>query len=187
MGGGGDLAGELERWLRDVRIDEAAAARGRRRWLHQQASEESTLAGALLDRAESGSAVVVHGPGGRVHRGRVTAVAEDFFALRTAPGRDVLLRHEAVSLVRPEPGTGATAARGAVASERRPPLAMCLGEALAGLAAERPRVQLTTRDGTTHHGRLVSVGADVATLELDGDPAPAYVPLAALAEVSVTA
>jgi hypothetical protein len=62
-----------------------------------------------------------------------------------------------------------------------------LAEMLSVLAAERPRVLVVTLasdEGVA--GELRSVGRDVVTIRLDGDPqASAYVAVDAIAEVSL--
>ncbi|MDQ3293286.1 MAG: hypothetical protein M3527_02365, partial [Actinomycetota bacterium] len=68
---GQDLLARLAAWAAAARVDEAAAARSRERWLRQAADEEAMVAGVLLDLAERADTVVVQGPGGRTPRGRV--------------------------------------------------------------------------------------------------------------------
>jgi hypothetical protein len=60
-----------------------------------------------------------------------------------------------------------------------------LVEVLAGLAPERPRVVLVA-GGELAAGELRSVGADVVTLRLDGDPTSlCYVAAAAISEAII--
>ena len=49
---GGDLVARLDRWVAEMRSDDAAASRARERWLLVQAEESSTFAGVLLDLGE---------------------------------------------------------------------------------------------------------------------------------------
>ncbi len=175
-----DLVADLTRWLADVRADAAAASRARERWLRQAAEEEAMFAGILLDLAERDMSVVVAVAGNRSHRGAVRAVAEDFCALRTADGGDVLLRYDGISSVRPhghpEGHTG----------ERAQALDMTFNEAAVALAGDRPRVLVIALDGTGLSGELRAVGRDVLTLRLDGETrATSYVPLASVAELSL--
>jgi hypothetical protein len=170
---------ELARWLAEARVDEAAAARARERWLRQQAGEEATLVGVLLDLAERGSTVVVESAGGRRHRATVTAVAEDFCALRTEQGTDSLVAYAGISAV-------ALLDDVAPAGDRPRALDMTLAEALGVVAAERPRVLVTGRDGSGRAGELTSVGRDVIVLRTDGMPRHVYLPVAAIAEVAIT-
>lgn len=181
MGPGDDLVGELTRWLANSRADAAAASRARERWLRQQAEEEALFAGTLLDLAERNQPVVIQVAAGRRHRGRVRAVAGDFLALRTEEGVDVLLSYEGIVAVRAN-GTEAP-----LAGDRARALDMTLIEAVAALAAERPRVLVVTRDGAGLSGELRAVGRDVLALRLDGeDRATSYVPVRAVAEVTIT-
>ena len=172
------VAGRLERWLAAARADDAAAARSRERWLRQVAEESSSFAGVMLDLAERGAPVLVHTGGGRRHRGVLVAVGADFAALHTAQGNDVLIAFSGTASVRPD-----GAAPGPV-GDRRPTFALDFAEAVAALAADRPRVLLVTNpDGDGIAGELRSAGRDVATLRLDGGVGTAYVPIAAIAEL----
>jgi len=160
-------------------VDEAAAARARERWLRQQAGEEATLVGVLLDLAERGTAVVVESAGGRRQRATITAVAEDFCALRTDQGGDALVAYAGVDSVAPLDDVASS-------GDRPRALDMTLIEAIAVMAAERPRVLVVARDGTSRAGELTSVGRDVVTMRTDGTPRHVYLPVSAIAEVAIT-
>lgn len=177
---GADLLARLDRWVAELRADDAAARRARERWLLTQAEESSTFAGVLVDLAEHGTPVVVDGPGGRRHRGTIAAVARDFCALRTAAGREVLLAYAGIAAVRARSGTAAT-------GDRALALTATLDEALATLAEERPRVLVVTHAGGEGiAGELRTVGRDVVTVRVDGrPPAPVFVAIAAIAEISL--
>jgi hypothetical protein len=177
---GGDLSGRLERWLAEARSADAAATRARERWLRLQADESATFAGVLVDLAERRTPVVVAGVAGRRHRGTIVAVATDFCAVRTPSGRDVLLAFRGIASVRPDSRHAATGDRVVRAD-------LGLPEMLSVLAAERPRVLVVTTAGDEGiAGELRSVGRDVVTISLDGDPkASAYVSVTAIAEVSL--
>ncbi len=175
-----DLVADLTRWLADVRVDAAAASRARERWLRQAAEEEAMFAGILLDLAERDISVVAAVAGNHSHRGVVRAVAEDFCALRTVDGGDVLLRYDGISSVRPhgrpEGHTG----------DRAQALDMTFNEAALALAGDRPRILVIALDGTGLSGELRAAGRDVLTLRLDGESrATSYVPLASVAELSM--
>jgi hypothetical protein len=178
---GSGLVARLDRWAADLRSDDAAAAKARERWLLVQAEESSTFAGVLVDLAEQTATVVIEGRAGRRHRGVIVAVAQDFCALRTTHGREVLLSYQGVASVRPE--RRSTAPTG----DRALHLEASLDEALATLAESRPRVLVMTLAGASGlAGELRSVGRDVLTLRLDGEPpAPTYVAVNAIAEVSL--
>jgi hypothetical protein len=177
----GDLVDRLDRWVAELRSNDAAAARMRERWLLTQAQESSTFLGVLMDLGEQGATVMIDGRGGRRHRGTIDAVANDFCGLRTQSGRDILLTYSGIASVRPE--RRSTAPTG----DRDIKLPATLDEALAKLVEDRPRVLVVTlanAEGVA--GELQSVGRDVLTLRLDGDPpVPAYVAISAVAELSL--
>lgn len=174
LGGTGALARSLERWAADAKVDEAARARTRQRWLRIQAEEESSVLGAVVDLAERGRAVVLDVGGHRI-RGRVVGVAADFLAVRSDQHQDVLVRTDAVEVVRAEPGTGD------VIGDRAVLVDATLAAVLGVLAAERPLALVRTRSGHAVRGELRSAGTDVVRLRGDGDPpAPVWVPVAAI-------
>jgi hypothetical protein len=179
--GGPDLAARLERWVSDARSADAAGAKARQRWLQVQADESATFIGVLLDLAERATPVMIHGRGGRRHRGAIAAVAADFCALRTSGGRDVLLAFAGIGSVRPDSRAPGPSGDRAVHAD------LGLAEMLSVLAAERPRVLIvTTADAEGVAGELRSVGRDIITIRLDGEPrAAAYVAITAIAEVSL--
>jgi hypothetical protein len=62
---------------------------------------------------------------------------------------------------------------------------MRLGDALAAIAGDRPRVQVVAARETLT-GELRAVGADVVTLRIDGRPAGVvYVALSSISECSI--
>jgi hypothetical protein len=179
--GGPDLAARLERWVADARSADAAAARARERWLRLQADESATFAGVLVDLAERGTPVVIHGRAGRRHRGSISAVAADFCALRTSAGRDVLLAYTGIGSVRPD------SRRPGPIGDRVVHAEIGIAEMLSVLAADRPRVLIVTAaDAAGVAGELRSVGRDLVTVRLDGESrAAAYVAITAIAEMSL--
>lgn len=181
MLGAPDLIARIERWVADARSQDAAAARARERWLRQQADESATFAGVLMDLAERRTPVVIHGRGGRRHRGAIAAVCGDFCALRTSGGRDVLLTYGGISSVRPDSRAPAPS------GDRIVHVDLTLAEMFSVLAAERPRVLIITNaDAEGLAGELRAVGRDVVTVRLDGEPrASAFVAVSAVAEVSL--
>jgi hypothetical protein len=178
---GGDLVSRLDRWIADTRGDDAAAARARERWLLTQAEESATFVGVLLDLGEQQANVVIEGRGGRRHRGTIVAVAHDFCGLRTPSAREILLSYAGIASVRAERRSSAPT------GDRAVELHTTLDEALAALAEGRPRVLVVTLAGSEGlAGELRSVGRDVLTIRLDGDPpAPAYVAISAVAELTL--
>jgi hypothetical protein len=179
--GGPDLAARLERWVADARSADAAAARARERWLRLQADESATFAGVLVDLAEGATPVVIQGRAGRRHRGSISAVAIDFCAVRTRGQRDVLLPFTGIGSVRPDSRTPSPVGDRVVRAE------IGMAEMLSVLAADRPRVLIVTAaDANGIAGELRSVGRDVVTIRLDGEPrATAYVAISAIAELSL--
>lgn len=171
---------DLAAWAGDRRGRAAARAKQDEAWLRRQAEEEARFTGVALDLAEQGEGVTVRTTTGRQHHGTVVVVAEDFLVVRAAGGAPVLLPYAAVAVLRPPTGTPAPDA----GSSRRPLLGTRFVQALAGLAADRPRVGVVVRGGEAMNGELRSVGADVVTLRLEGG-ATAYLRADALTEVSV--
>jgi hypothetical protein len=176
-----DLLGELTRWAAEARVDEAAAARARERRLRDQAAEDSSLTGVLIDLAERSTPVVLHTIAGRRHRGVIRLVGADFCGLRAQTGRDVLVSTAALSAVRTEPR--GVAPRG----DRSVRADLLLIDALGELANERARVLVLTVHTTEGiSGELRGIGTDLVRLLLDGEPrATVFVPAAAIAEVSL--
>lgn len=177
LGGGADLLASLTQWAAEARVDEAARARARERWLQQQAAEETSFSGVLADLAERDRPVLVHCSTGRRHRGTIRAIGVDFVALHTDQGNDVFLRLTAINAVRTQPRE-TQALSGRVLHLHLP-----LIEAIAELADERPRVLVITASADHFAGELRSVGRDVLALRIDGDrKATIYVPLDAVLE-----
>ena len=175
---GGGFSERLERWAAEALVDDAARRRSRERWLRQQAEEETSLRGLLVDLAERGTPVAVHTRGGRRHRGIVRAVGADFVALATGAA-DVIVALAVVSSVRTRPGEVPPLGDRPVTTSLR------LVEVLAELAAERERALVTMSDGgDTVAGEVRSVGQDVVVVRTSGQPpAIAYVPLDAVGDL----
>lgn len=182
VGSGDDterLLADLARWAGDRRADDAARSRSDEAWLRRQAEEEARFTGLALDLAEHGLPVTVHTTAGRRHHGVVEAVADDFLVVRPGTGRPVLLAYRAIALVRPSSSTGP-------GSPRPAPLGARLVHALAGIAADRPRVLVVVEGNETLTGELQSVGVDVCALRLDGTPpATVHVRVDAVNEVTL--
>lgn len=145
------------RLLDDARADERSAARIRERLLRQAAEEGASLGGTLLDLAESGAPVTIRTTVGRTFTGVLELVADDFVVV----GSDCWLATVAVATVRPGPGAGAAAGDRAAAD-------LTLLDALALVAADRPRAAFVVEGGDTVAGELLAVGSDVVTVRLDG-------------------
>jgi hypothetical protein len=173
---GGDLGARLEAWAADARVREAADARARERWLRSAAAHDATFVGVLVDLAEAGTTAVVRTTTSRRHRGVVRAVTEECAVLRTDALGDVVLALTGIAEVRPEHGARSD-------GTRRAPLDLTLAEVLDRLAPDRPRVGMTLAGGEALAGELRTVGRDVVTLLLDGQPrSTAYVRVGAIVE-----
>lgn len=172
----------LERIVADAVAQEAARERSQSRVLRAVAEEEATFAGVAVDLAERGALVVARTTGGRMHRGCIVSVGRDF-AVLDAAGRPVVLALAHLGSLRLQPGTAPRDTSGA----RPPRLEVSLAGLLAGLAAERPRVQVgCVGDDQLVQGELRSAGVDVATLLLDGGRAAvAYLSITAIADVAL--
>lgn len=179
-GGSAGFAAHLDRWVAEARISEAALGRARERWLREVAEQEATLAGVLADLAERQTTVSVRLRGGRRHHGTISAVGADFVVVGQTMGVDLLIRVAAIATVGTAPDVGATIGDRTVGTELR------LADVLAELAADRERVVVATEAGELLAGQLRSVGHDVAVLRTETvPPATAYLPLAAIVEVSL--
>jgi hypothetical protein len=195
---GEGIGARLERWAADARVEAAARRRARERWLRQQAEEEATFAGVLIDLGEHGVEVALHTRTGRAHRGRVGVVGADFVGLLPSPGpggpggpqgadggEEVLVVLDSVTSVRMQAGARL------VTGDRLLTSRLSLVEVITGLAAERERVVLVLADrGETVAGILHSVGQDMVVVrQADGPPGArpptAYVALASIVEVVI--
>jgi hypothetical protein len=179
LGGSDRFVAALEAWVADGAADASVEGRRRERWLRVQADEEATVVGVLVDLAERGDRVSVATRSGRRHRGLVRLVGQDFVVLVTEQRSTVLVRVDAIAQVRTAPGSTP------VTGDRALALDVGWSDALRVLAAEREVVLAVASGGEPCTGQLRAVGADVATLRLDGDGARAHLPLAAIDEIVV--
>lgn len=176
---GDGLTERLDAWAAAARIDEAALARGRERWMLQLAEEEASLGGVLLDLGERRAPAALRTRAGRTHVGVVEVVAADFVSVRVATGV-VLLPHGVLTVVRPGPGARAVVGDRVVGSEVR------LLDVLRELAADREEVRVLVEGGEVVAGALRGVGLDVMAIRVDGDPpATVHVPVATVSEVGL--
>jgi hypothetical protein len=195
------LLNDLARWAAQSLTVEEAGARSRESWLRQQAESDTSLQGLLIGWAERRAWVRLTTVAGTVNLGMVAAVGRDFVLLRVLsrgndPGGDpsagasaVLVRTSAIASVgrtlrQDDRRARSTETETAPARQLAPPID--LAGALAGLAAERPRLRIATGLSCRVVGELRWVGSDVACLILDGTPpAPVYVPLRGVVEVAI--
>ncbi|MFU8839624.1 MAG: hypothetical protein ACNA8R_02750 [Nitriliruptoraceae bacterium] len=160
------------------------AARSERHQRLQRASEVATWTGTLEDLAERRLPVVLRVAGGRAFRGNLVAAERALVALRSDADQLVVVRTEAVRLLRPQPGVPVAVAMG----DRQRVAGRRMVEVLQQLTEERTRVLLGV-DGIQEPvaGRLRALGEDVVTLELD-DATPralVYLPISAVQDVVV--
>jgi hypothetical protein len=168
--GGDDLVAAFARWAAGERVAEAASGRARQRSLSEQAASGASLAGVLVDLAETAAAVTLAVGGSRIN-GRLVGVGSDFCVLDQAGGRPVLVATAAVAAV----WAGAEDVS-ELAGERAPALDLSFTGALALLAEDRVPVQLRLGPVAVG-GDLIRVGDEVLTLR--GPPPgrrPVYVP-----------
>ena len=153
----GDPLAALQRWVADGRVDEAARARSRRRWLENAATEEATLGGVLLDLAERRRPVTVRTLVGHRITGPIIAVGADFIAVADARLGDTLMPTTRIATAQPAPGDDLPA------GDRRHDVVLTFGDALMELAAERPEVMVGVGDETLR-GELRTASTEVVTL-----------------------
>lgn len=172
---------DLRRWVADAVASEAATSRSRARALLQQASEDATFVGTLVDLAERGEELSVVTAAQSTVVGRIAAVGRDFVAILGRSGRTSFVPHRAIGAVRSQPDTRIAV----VAGERTAPLETSLAAVVSELAAERMRVHVTTL-GQSVAGQLRASGDDVLVVLPEGaQPVPTYVPLASVVELAV--
>ncbi|MGI9033062.1 MAG: hypothetical protein ACR2HY_05180 [Acidimicrobiales bacterium] len=182
---------EIERWAAGARAAEAADARLREHGLRRQAEEATAMCGLLLDLAERKAAVIVVTTTGHHLVGRLHAVGADFVAVGTGPSRTTLVAQNAIGAVRMARADGGHSGRGRLGpisgardGGRAPARAVTIADVLAHAVGRRPRMRFQTGAGMVA-GELRSIGADVISVHVDGDPPGlAYVRLASVSEVS---
>lgn len=160
---------------------QAARERTQERWLRQAALEEARLTGVLLDAAEQRLSVTVTTASGRRHIGVVVMVGADCCGMLTSGGTRTYLRTSAITVVAHD-----RLLRGVAAAADRPaPVPTRLTDLLADLVEERPSVAFVSAGGKDAVvGRLLAVGVDVATVEIDERRSVAYVALDSVTEAS---
>lgn len=180
----------FDHWLATLRATGDMDDRQRTRWLTQQAFEESTLGGVLADLAEQGQPVSIRSSGSRRHTGIVRVVGSDYCALTTNTDTNMLVDYRAIRSIRSLPRADRISGDRAFTRQTpAPPTAApqtTLRHALSELANIKARIAVRTHaTDDVVSGELHSVGIDIMTIRLDGTGDWAYVPLAAVEEVSV--
>lgn len=180
-----ELVQALRRLVAEAAADDAVRARTHERGLRQAAEEEATLAGTFVDLTERRARLAVRTARDRVHTGVVVAVGRDFAVLHPTGAAPVFVRFAATTSLRVLDGPAEAG------GSRRGALAASFAAVVAGLAPERPRVQVASVAGEVFTGVLRSAGVDVCTIHLDGARgdgllAPmVHVPLAAVADLTL--
>lgn len=162
--------GALQRWLAEVRVDDAARERSRTAELQARAAEGATLAGVLVDFAGRGESVGLVMRSGQQHRGAVRLVGPDAVVMQLETRQWLVARFGSIASLRALNSPPVTGETEPSTTSRYTRLAVAVAE---------PGMWVVASSGPTNLGGvLVSAGSDVLVLRLDnGDQA--YVALAA--------
>lgn len=153
--------------------------REREHRLKQQAQEQASLLGTLLDLAEQQETVSIRTESGNTHCGIIQTIGRDFIAMTMRGDVNVYCTLSAIATVRPQ----TNALHGPAYGDREPSLDLLFIEFLATAAEGHPWVTITSTGREQVSGRLSAVGVDVVTIQLEGDrPSVCYVSSAAVAE-----
>ncbi|HEY6531596.1 MAG TPA: hypothetical protein VIY72_04795 [Acidimicrobiales bacterium] len=166
----------LDRWLGDVRSDQAARSRARVGALRAHAAEDATLVGVLADLAERRATAVVTTTQGRRHRVEVWAVGPDAVVFCAGHDEWLVVRLTCVASVRLVGGDP-------VHGEGSMTMTASFGRILARAAEPGDRLRLVL-GGEVVAGEVVSISAEVAVLRLDSTDL-SYVALGAVEEAVV--
>jgi len=171
-----------DRLLGELRIEEAARERSRRRWLRQSSEENSTFVGVLVDLAEGRTPVALATEAGEV-RGRLNEVGADYCIVDD--GRvELVCRLLAVKSVLADTRAGRTAV--APAGDRHVRADRTLHDLLAVWMDERPEISATVGARVRHRGALAWVGTDLFALHVSSSGGRVvHVPLSALIYVHI--
>ena len=176
--------GALAGFVDDLRRREAADARRREYWMRRRSAEEGTFSGVLIDLAERGAGVALTTAAGRVLRGTLQSLGNDFVGLGAPGGESTLIPLGAVTSLRADPDSPPS--RG----DRPVRVDADWTTTLTELAADQPKVSLHGLAGDRLAGVLWSVGRDLLTLRIDGPKLPTaslvYVPLTAVNDLTVS-
>jgi hypothetical protein len=171
---GDDLVSAFTRWVAAERVQDAADRRSQERRMAEAASVGATLAGVLVDLAESAQPVVLV-VGARRLTCTVVGVAADFCVIQSERAPAALVALRALGAIWPD-----SKLRRAAAGDRSAPLRLSFAAALAAIAEERLPVALWCGPDRVE-GDLLAVGDDVATLRtFPPSRRLAHLPLAAI-------
>ncbi|MFZ4519066.1 MAG: hypothetical protein ACOYOP_11795 [Microthrixaceae bacterium] len=160
--------GDADRFLAELRADEAAAARRRERWLRRSFAEAATVAGILAG-ARGRTVTLLLRTGDRV-AGEVLDAGAEVVRLRPSGGVPTWVVAAAVAAVETEEPLPA---------DEPPSDGPTLAEVLTELTAEGAAVRVRLAAGPELRGEVLAVG-EVLTLR-DGPTGPLrYVPLGEL-------
>jgi hypothetical protein len=166
----------LERWLSELRTEEAARSRARVGALRAHAAEDATVVGVLADLHERGVQVLVTTTGGRRHRGEVLLVGPDAVVLRVGSQEWLITPLTSVASVRMV-GGDPVHGEGSVTTTSR------LGRIVAAAAPPGEWMRVSV-GGEAFGGTVVAVSAEVAVMRLDNGDVT-YVNLAAVEEIAL--
>lgn len=168
----------LERWLSELRTEQAAHSRARVGALRARAAEDATVVGVLADLRERGAQVLVTTTTGRRHRGEVLIVGPDALVLSVGSQEWLITPLASVASVRM---VGGDPVHGEGAGTTTSPFGRILG------AAARPGEWMRVAvGGEVLGGTVVAISSEVAVMRLDNGDVT-YVNLAAIEEVSLHA
>ena len=150
----------LSNWLADCQVDDAATARARQRSLEQQAAQESTIAGVLLDLAERGRPVTLKTVGGQVCDGQIIAAGADFVFVLDENSGELIIPTRAIATIRTSPTD-----RPVTGARQLSPVV--LADTLDELAADHAHVLVAVGDENVS-GLLQTAGTDVIAVAVKG-------------------
>lgn len=167
----------IDRWLGEVRSDEAARSRSRVGALRSHGGEDATFVGVLADLVERRETVVVTTAHGRRHRVQVREVGPDAAVFVAGRGEWLVIRLDCVSAVRLLGGD-------AVHGEASMTTTASFGRLVARAAEPGDRLRFWL-GGELVSGEVVSISSEVAVLRLDSADVT-YVNLAVVEEAQIS-
>lgn len=166
----------LDRWIAELRTEDAARSRARVGAMKAQAAEDATVVGVLADLREREAQVLLTTTSGRRHRGQVLVVGPDALVLRVGVHEWLVTRIAAVASVRLVGGDPVNGEGSATTMSR-------FGRILGAAAQPGEWIRISV-GGEAFGGTVVATSAEVVVLRLDnGDVS--YVNLDAVEEASL--
>lgn len=177
------LSAALSRWRVEARVADSIAARDAGHWQRQQATDEASFSGLLLDLVEQQAAVAMETSWGVLHVGALVGIGHDHVAIAPIGRPPVVLQLGSVTSVRVD---DLALARRVPSARPLPEDSPTLGEVLAPLAAQRAKVTYrTSASGGRRTAELRAVASDMAILEEPASGTTHYVPLHHLQELTL--